>query len=212
MKEKMKVHKALSELKMLGKRIETDLKNSTYVKTMKGQQSIVDGMTIEDCRQTLKSNLQSITDKIKRYNALKKALMLSNAVTPLEVNGVAMQVAEAIAMKKYGLDFKERLLKSMKLQYAQAEEIARRNESSVEESANQMVISLFGANDKNKAFTADMEQTKKSYILANTVSLINPNNLKNEIDLLQNEIELFTSEVDSALSISNALTDIEFEY
>ena len=57
-----------------------------------------------------------------------------------------------------------------------------------------------------------MQSLRKTYIENNTYDLIDPLGVANVIKSLEDEINKFNTEIDAALSCSNALTVIEFEY
>lgn len=72
-------------------------------------------------------------------------------------------------------------------------------------------VGLFGQKE-SKTANEEYEKARKSYIEANTMELIDPVNILEKIEALEVEIADFTTEVDSALSVSNALTEITVEY
>lgn len=58
----------------------------------------------------------------------------------------------------------------------------------------------------------DLEAFRRQYIEQNTWSIIEGIRCKEEIEKLDNTITSFIQDVDAALSVSNAITEIEFEY
>lgn len=70
---------------------------------------------------------------------------------------------------------------------------------------------MFG-NKESGVDNTVISQAKQQYIDNNTLDIIDPLNVSKIMQELQDEIDLFKSKVDSALSTSNALTMIEFEY
>ena len=99
----------------------------------------------------------------------------------------------------------------MKKQYDSAmTEIISKN-SVVDDKATEYVVGLFGQKE-SKTANEEYEKARKSYIEANTMELIDPVNILEKIEALEVEIADFTTEVDSALSVSNALTEITVEY
>ena len=80
----------------------------------------------------------------------------------------------------------------------------------VENKADNYVAEIYGNKDSNN--TADIEAARKGYVDAQSYELIDPINIKKEIEKLEAEIALFKTKVDSQLSISNAVTTIEIEY
>lgn len=57
-----------------------------------------------------------------------------------------------------------------------------------------------------------MKTLRQTYIDNNTYDLVDPMNIAKVMEKLDAEINEFNAEVDAALSCSNALTVIEFEY
>jgi hypothetical protein len=57
-----------------------------------------------------------------------------------------------------------------------------------------------------------MKALRKDYIANNTYDLIDPLGVAKLMEELTDEINEFETEVDAALSVSNAVTVIEFEY
>ena len=57
-----------------------------------------------------------------------------------------------------------------------------------------------------------MKALRQTYIENNTYDLIDPLDIAKVMEALDAEINEFNAEVDAALSVSNALTVIEFEY
>ena len=57
-----------------------------------------------------------------------------------------------------------------------------------------------------------MKTLRKTYIENNTYDLVDPLDVTQIMETLDAEINEFNAEVDAALSVSNALTVIEFEY
>ena len=57
-----------------------------------------------------------------------------------------------------------------------------------------------------------MKGLRQTYIENNTYDLIDPLDITKVMEALDAEINEFNAEVDAALSVSNALTVIEFEY
>lgn len=216
MKYEMTVHEALSELKVLGSRIDKEISQATFVLTNKHSNVKIEGKSIEETKNEIKADYQKISDLIARRNAIKRAVVLSNANTTIAItdkNGktVSMSVAEAIEYKKAGLDYNNRLLNAMTSQYKIAtREEQRQNGEVLESRANEHIKGLFGGKDKD-VDTKAVEETKRIFIENNTLDLIDPIDCKKEISRLSDEADFFNSKIDSALSVSNATTVITFE-
>ena len=184
--EKMTIHKALCELKLLDARIQKAARECT-------------------------SAYQSVEDMIKRRNAIKRAVVLSNATTHVDVNGLDMTIAEAIDMKNHGMDGYKTILAMMGAQFASAWKLIEANSGEpLQKKAETYVMGMLGSKEK-----VDSEVAKKmteEYIAANSYDLIDPIKVKETMGELDALILGFESEVDAALSVSNAITEITVTY
>lgn len=209
--EKMTVHRALAELKVLDKRIVDQIAQATFCFANKHSNSKVGGVEIGVVMENMKDNFKSIKALINRRNAMKKAVAQSNAVTEVEIAGEKYRVAEAIEMKNHGMKNYKVLLDAINRNRACAQsDIDRYNGVSLEKKADDYVIGLYGS--KEKANGAEAEATRKAYVDANTYDFVDPLNIVEVQTSLETMIANFEAEVDAALSVSNAITEIEFSY
>lgn len=210
--EKMNVHKALSELKVLDKRIINAIAND-FVIANKHSNDKINGVPIVDFNIDMKSHYQQVNDLIERRNALKRAVVSSNAVTKVTVGGTEYTVAEAIEMKNHGMDFYKMLRDELARQYTKAQTAIMVNSGkNLEERAEKYIVSILSSKNDAKIDTKLIDELRAKYIENNTCDLLDPNNVKSGIEALNEMIENFESDIDSALSVSNAVTIIEFEY
>lgn len=210
--EKMSVHKALAELKLLENKVLKAVDNGRYCGVNKHSADKINGITLETFAQNAQSAWDKANDLIKRYMALKRAVNLSNAQTKVFINGVDYTVAEAIAMKSQGIGYDQYLLTEMKKQLAIAEKaITKENSENLEKRADAYIIALHGAKE-GKTNTTEIEKQRAEFIASNTMDLIDPLKISDKIEELQNKIDAFMTEVDAALSVSNAITEITIEY
>lgn len=214
--EKMTVHKALAELKIIDDRINNAIVSGTYVIANKHSNTKIHGMTIDDFKTSMKSDFQKVSDLIARRNAIKRTVVASNAVTKVKVGDVEYTVAEAIEMKNHGMEFKNTLKMYIERQYANAKnEFDKNSGDSLERRAENYVLSVIQAQPKDSKMAVDsdaMKNLRAQYIKDNTYDIIDPIGVKDVIDKLDNEISGFITEVDAALSVSNALTVLDIEY
>lgn len=210
--EKMNVHKALSELKVLDKRI-IDAISNDFVIANKHSDEKIHGVSIVDFKIDMKSHYQKVNDLIARRNALKRAVVSSNAVTKISVGETDYTVAEAIEMKNHGMEFYKMLRNELVRQYTKAEASINMNSGkNLEERAEKYIVSILSSKNDAKIDTKLIDELRAKYIENNTYDLLDPNNVKSGIEALNEMIENFESDIDSALSVSNAVTIIEFEY
>lgn len=209
--EKMTIHKALCELKILDSRINNAISSARFCLANKHSNEKVNGVTVEEYQETMKASYNKASDLIRRREAIKRAVVLSNAKTIVKIGGKEYTVAEAIEMNNHGIDLKLQLKNAMKKQYDSAMAAIISKNSVVDDKATEYVVGLFGQKE-SKTANEEYEKARKSYIEANTMELIDPVNILEKIEALEVEIADFTTEVDSALSVSNALTEITVEY
>lgn len=211
-KEEMTIHKALSELKLLDKRIANETNRATFSIANKHSNTVVLGMQIADFAAQAKGALSSIRAMINRRNAIKRAVTRSNATTTVTVCGVEYTVAEAIDMKNTGMDHFERLHQVIEMQYTDAQAKAdRENGDRLEQRADTYVQSLCQNSDK-KNLSDEAKKFRDDFITSQKIEVLDPIGSIGVAANLRDFIDGFMSEVDSALSVSNALTKIIVEY
>ena len=210
--EKMTIHKALAELKILDGRIKKEIQNGSFCAANKHSNDKINGIPIEDFKKAAQGTYDKVTDLIKRQEAIKRAVTLSNAQTHVDIVGEKYTVAEAIWMKNHGIELESMLINTMGSQYKFAQaEVNRQNGNNLEERADQYVTAIYGQKE-GKTATADIEKVRKDFLESNSYEIIDPINVPEKLEALRKKIDDFMTEVDSALSVSNALTEITIEY
>lgn len=210
--ETMTVHKALSELKILDSRIERAIAENIICVANKHSNEKINGIPLDEYKTLIQSRYDKACDLIERRKAIKRAVVLSNAVTKVKIADVEYTVAEAIEMKNHGINHDRLLMDCMQQRYDKSQAtILRENGTDLEIRADEYVTGLYGNKD-GKTNTDDIEKVKSDFLKANSYDLIDPLNVLEKIDILEKNISDFMTEVDSALSTSNALTTITIEY
>ena len=210
--EKMTIHKALSELKIIDDRIKKAIASSIFCIANKHSNEKIRGISVAEYKTQMQSGYEKSSDLIRRREAIKRAVVLSNSVTKVKVGDVEYTVAEAIEMKNHGMAFKALLMDTLRNHYLAAQaECLRNNGDELEKRAEQYVIGIYGSKE-GKTDTEDFKKAKQDFIKSNTYELVDPIGVKAKIDSLESEISEFTAEVDAALSTSNALTVVEVTY
>lgn len=214
--EKMTVHRALAELKTMDDRICKAIDNVKYAMAVKHSAEKINGISVNDFKASIKDGYKKVKDLMARRDAMKRAVVLSNASTKVKVGDIEYTVAEAIEMKNHGVEYKKVLRQRMVNDWNMARiELERNSGEAIEKRAEQYVLNVIAAQPKDSKMSVDSEAMKamrKDYIANNTYDLIDPLNLASEMEVLMEEINEFETEVDAALSVSNAVTVIEFEY
>lgn len=191
--------------------IDKAIYSSTFCKANKHSNQKINGVSIEEFNNQVKADWNKVNDLIKRRNAIKQAVVLSNARTEVEIGDKKYTVAEAIEMKNSGMQYKKNLLEQLMRQYEQQLVIIEKENKGLEEKAEHYVVNLYGSKE-SKTSNDEIEKTKKQFVENNTFELVDPIHIKEQINKLEQEISEFMAEVDSKLSVSNALTEIKIEY
>lgn len=210
--ETMTVHQALAELKVLDSRITKAIAGGKYMDVKRHCDKKIGGVDVgEYCTKTIWASYDSAIDLIARRNAIKRAVVRSNAVTTVDIGGTTYTVAEAIEMNNHGIDFEKQLYDELcsQLMMAQAE-INRNSGSYIQQKAENYINGLYGGKDKVDADSAKAQM--QAYIDANSYELVDPLGVQDILAKMEADIASFTANVDAALSVSNAITRIEVEY
>lgn len=213
--ETMNMHKALIEKKILPDRINKAIHDGKFVGVCNKNKNNVDGMSIKEFEDDAKASYQKVNDLIKRYFAIKSAIIDSNATTMLEVCGEKMTVADAID-RKNGRVVPLKMLRSVLVaQQTDAMMSYMANSGAMlEEDANDYVQKILrsqggSAEKSDEKFVKALHDT---YIENNEFKMVDPLHVKDLIDELDKEISDIESEYDAALSVSNAITNVTFSY
>lgn len=209
----MNIHQGLSELKLLRSRIEKATgcsfsSNPEFIGCSKmSSQNMVSpvGMTIKNYADLAQGNLDSALSLIKRYNAIKSAIVLSNATTKVVIGGNEMTVAEAIE-RKSTINFKKDLLKTLTQQRRTIHDKVMRHNDKVDADIDAEIDRMNQSQDKrDNIFLTDYRSSQERL---RKLEVIDPIKIDAQIEALENEIDSFESEVDHILSTSNAMTKI----
>lgn len=210
--ETMNVHQALAELKMLDKRIPEEIVAPMWVMANKHSNTKVGGIPVGEYVNNTKAQYQKVNDLIRRAEAIKRAVVKSNAETKINVGGVEYTVAEAIDMKDNGIPRLKKLRDRLVAHLRDAEQTCDyENDKRLELRATQHIETMFGKSDA-KGLSEEMKAAREEFIKQQTYELVDPIGAKKEIEALTDRIDKFTVNVDAALSTSNALTEITVSY
>lgn len=204
--KKMSVHQALAELKTLNARI-TKASKEVFINYAVNNNPKVGGIDREDAETTMKSNLQSVKQLIENRKRLKEAIVASNAAVKVTIGGVEYTVASAIERKAL-INHEQDLLRMLEVQYNNALAYVNKINEDLPAKAEKYIATLT-ASDKTNRTADEIKDLANDYIKRNTVELVDPNNLKVEIETLRKSIEDFLTEVDFKLSELNATTLID---
>lgn len=208
---KISITEALNELKLYDARITKAIDNAIFCGAAKKSADKVNFIKKDDFPERAKACYQSATDLIANRNALKSAIVKSNAVTEVTINDKTMTVAEAIE-RKNSIDYDEMLLTEMKRQYASATDTVNKENRKVDNKVDELISTLVGKDSDKKLTKDDQEAVERPYRDKNEWEFIDPLKLYDRIQALEADIDGFKSKCDIALSITNAVTFIEVDF
>ena len=200
------VTEALKELKTLDARITKQTSDATFATFVIGGKLPVGQGTEDQFRTKATGSLKSITDLIARRNAIKTAIVASNATTNVTIGGVTYTVAGAIEHKA-SIGYKQKLVKYMGIQLLKTLREIESQNVQVQRNLDSHITTILGKDAKDKGGD-EVETFTKNYLAKNEAKIVDPINAKEQIDALEAEIEGFLANVDTQLSISNATTQI----
>lgn len=210
-KEKMTIHEALSELKTLDSRISKKIKEFTPCVANRNNNYKVSGISREEFQNKAADDFKSICALINRRAAMKRAIAKSNAETKVTVCGKDYTVAEAIEMNNHGIELKEELLNRIVDTYGKAKRECDNANFTVASEAEDFVARMYNGGEK-VGKDLNLQKEQDNYIEKNTWSVLQGIECLTEAEHLDTEINEFATKVNSALSVSNAITEIEIEY
>lgn len=213
MKETMTVTKALKELKLSNDKIASrmDKINPTFVTVGEKLNGVmVTPAEKEKWKREQKSILDSVKALIKRRDALKRAVVLSNAKEKVTIGEETMTIAEAIE-KKNSIVYREQLLERLKQFQNQTRRTLENEKEVANESIHQMMMQFLGR-EKSNSSSKESEAQRKVFEEMFKIDLIEAYDVDEMINRLSKEIEEFELNVDDVLSVSNATTTIVINY
>lgn len=208
-KETMTVTKGLRELKLIESRIMSGISNLGLLDTKRqkfGDRCLNSNLTTSEFMVQEKGKLVSVESLIERRQAIKSAIMKSNLKAKVKVNGKSMIVAEAIDYKKT-IEFKKYLLERVKSKKDAFDRQLSHDRETLDAKIDQMLQTSLGTDRKKDG--KEHEMIVKPFLEANELKLVDPVNVNSVINRIEKEIETFLSDIDIALSESNALTEIQ---
>ena len=206
-KQKMTIHRALSELKIIDAKIDKQTNEIIQVGVFQTGKLINGIIPKEDFETSARSKYDSVTALIKRKSAIKSAIVNANSITKINVAGNEMTIADAITLKTT-VDFKKKLSNRIKAIYQSATANVNRNNEAVVKNCQIILENTFGK-ENVKISSTDVDSVQKPFMAANEFHLFDPLDSVKLIEKLDSEISDFEAEVDAVLSEINAITFIE---
>lgn len=214
MENKLLITQALDERDLLVKKINSKIERIDFVdgKKRNEEKLIQQVITKEEFCKKVKTSYQQIQDLIKRYQKIDEAIITSNANTYIETSFGTYSVAVALSMRNRlrelnAMDFETILRNKMEENYYEVLELKDLRNRRLEEDAEKMRLSILGKDGKYK--DDKPLSVVDAYISENTVELIDPLNVLDEIESLKDKHTTLLSELETKIKISNATTFIE---
>lgn len=207
---KISLTQALRELKLLDSRITRAINNGSYISAAKKSSKTIALKNIprEVFEANAKADYQSVMDLIENRKRIKSKIVQSNATTFVTIGQTVYTVAEAIE-RKNSIDYEHNLLDAMKKQYYRYENLVATSNEKVDAQLDKMLEAYVGKDTDKKIAEADFSAITEPYRAQNEWELVDPLDLLKKIEALEVDIEDFESNVDTCLSMSNAVTFIE---
>lgn len=209
---KMSVTRALAELKRLDDRIlAAQAGEAVFVSVAIGQADNKKPVAIQGSVDLVRSKIQSAFDTIealfKKREAIKGAIVKSNAATMVTIGNRTMSVAEAIELKR-SITIKQAFRNVLQQQYRSAMGRVSELNAQLDSTIEVNLKSVYGS-DKSKVDQSTFDSIAKPQRALKEASLIDPADVLKVIANLSEEISQVETELDFTLSEINARTEIE---
>jgi hypothetical protein len=193
------ITQALSELKLLRKRIDT-VTNSAVFTTVKRSNDLTDATKFAT---QATASYQSFTDLMRRYNTLKSAIVVSNATTKVTIGGIEYTVADAVERKR-SIEMEHNLLSTMKAQYTATKNEFERHQLAEQQRVDRLLTTELAKDSKTSVDI--VQQLTATFLAQNKATLLDPLSLADKIAEMTRAQEDFETQVDYCLSESNGRT------
>ena len=215
-KEEMTIHTALRELNTIDKKLRkimTDLSNATVVHPAITNK--IASETVEEWKERKRDLYKSFKTNVNRRQAIKMAIAESNAKTMVKIKSYSdnpISVSAAIDLLNGGCEYESDLMDAFSRSYSSATDYAERENKNVLTKADTATAAMFGKDKEGTASSAEAIAFREDYIKKQGYIIEDPFNIPKLTTEEYERIENIKSEIDSALSNSNALTTITVEY
>lgn len=161
----------------------------------------------EEFKAEVKRRIDSVEGLIKFRDALKSSIVRANANTTVVVGSQTMTIAEAVE-RKNSIKFRKELIGHLSNQWNTLEKAVSQQNVSLENRADQFLAQLFGNREKTEDSQNERNQTRSTWISNNTVRILSHDKVKSIVEEMDREVSDFEANVDVALSVANAKTEI----
>lgn len=205
--ERMTIHRALSELKLIGAKIEKQIEEIIPSGIMQKDKLIGGIYQKEDFEKKAKSSFQSVVDLIERRNKLKSAIVKANGATNVTIAKETMLIADAINLKAV-IGLKKNLIVMLTKRHNGVKAELEKKNAQVD--ANALQLASVALQKQNvKVGDDDVQKVTGPFLEANKFVLVDPIGIEKKLEEMGKQIADFEAEVDAVLSEINAVTFIE---
>lgn len=206
-KQKMTIHRALSELKLIDSKIDRAIKEINPSGGYQQGKNINGLYSKEEFEKSAKSKYDSVNDLIDRKVRIKSEIVKSNSNTIISVSGNKMTVADAISYKSI-IPQKNTLVNELRRKHNNTIAAVNSNNQKISDNCQRILEAALGK-DNVQIGKSDTDSIRKPYMEANEFHIFDPIEVEKKIALIESETQDFLSEIDAVLSESNAITIIE---
>jgi len=193
------VTQALSELKLLRKRLETVVSGVRFI-TVKKANDLLDAAKFATDATAAH---QSFRDLLNRYNSIKSAIVQSNAVTTVSIAGADYTIAEAVERKRT-IEFERDLLSNFQRQFTEVKEQMDTHQRNEQARVERLLTTELAKDAKTNVDV--IQQLTTTFLAQNKATIVDPLNLSDLIRTMTEELDNFATQVDYILSESNGRT------
>lgn len=216
-REEMTIHTALREINTIEKKINKiteEIDSAVVVHPIFDK--MIGAETIADWRERKKGLYQSFRTNVNRRQAIKMAIAESNAKTMVTIKSYSenpISVAAAIDLLSSGCSYEETLMRNLSRGYSSGVSLMEKENKDVSIKADVATAQMYGKDkDGGNASSAEASTFREEYIKNNGFVIEDPLGIPKLATAAYEKIENIKSEIDAALSNSNALTTIVVEY
>lgn len=199
MTSSISIAQALSELKLLRRRMDNALTGERFI-LLKKKRDNVDATRFAT---EATAAYQSFTDLFSRYNAMKAAIVQSNAATEVTIAGIKYTVAAAVERKRT-IDIEKSLLETMRRQHTAVQREFEEHRKAEQIRVERLLQAELGKDSKTNVET--VTALTETFLAQNSAEILDPLGLAARIAALTKSIEDFETKVDWVLSESNGRT------
>lgn len=211
MTETMTMHKALIELKLCKAKIQKTLFNDVFTGVITEREKETRAAELSALKESILASAQSTNDNIKRYAAIKAAIIQSNAQTKITIaeGKITMTVAAAIDFRANIIPMWKDMLNSLSASYKNSMDRIQAHNEQLEIRADTSIQQIINSTPNSTSDTQNyLMDYRNKLIEQNEAHLVDPLNITQKMNEINEMILSMDAEIDAALSVSNAITEI----